>query len=160
MACSFEKTSEALWREARGPVQNVLIVVQPLESGTGVPVDNEGHVRMPLQSGSRHGRRDRTLNGFGDGRSFAGARSQQENSARVQNRADAHRDGALRNVLGGTKEFAVVLDGAFGDHFQARSRTQARGRLVEADVPVSPNAKNLQVDPPGIANGLLVRGGI
>src|SRR6059058_2467191 len=107
---------------------------------------------MRLQRRSGNGAGDGTFDGFGDGSGFGGAGGEQKNFARLENRADAHGDGAARALFAGGEEFGVVVERFATQDFEPRSRGEAGGRLVEADVAVTANAEKLQVDSAGGAN--------
>ncbi len=66
----------------------------------------------------------------------------------------------MRNFFAGSKKFAVVLDGFFREDFETRSGAKTGGGLVEADVAIAADAKDLQVDAASISNALLVGGAV
>src|SRR5207248_2778347 len=115
---------------------------------------------MELQGGGGYGRRQRPLDGSGDGGGFGRAGGQEENSFGLENCADAHGDGALRNLFARRKKFAIVFRGVFAENLQASARADAGSRLIETDVSIAADAEDLQVDAAGAANILLVRSAV
>jgi len=84
------------------------------------------------------------------------ARGEQNTFPRFQNRSYAHSDRATRAFLARRKRFRVIVNRFLAKDFQPRARRQAGSRLVEADVSVAPDPKDLQVDPSHFADGLLI----
>ena len=58
------------------------------------------------------------------------------------------------------KKVAIVFDGFAAESLQAGAGGEAGSRLVEADVAVAADAKNLQVDAAGRFDGLFVFGAV
>src|SRR5215472_4040838 len=119
-------------------------------------VQKKRHVGMKLQGRSGDGARDGAFDRFRDGGGFGVAGGEQENFARFENCADSHGDGAARAFLPGAEELRIVVKRFAAQGFETRARRQARGRLVEADMPVTADAENLEVNPTGGPDRLLV----
>src|SRR5205807_8845734 len=105
-----------------------------------------------LAVGGGNSGRDRAFDGRSDGRRLGLAGGEQENFPRLQNRADAHGDGAAGTLLARREEFRVVVHRFLAQNFQARAGADAGSRLVEADVAVAPDAQKLKVDSSGLSD--------
>src|SRR5712664_2090123 len=142
------RARRAARRQRRGGPHDPLVVVEVAEARGGLPVEQDRHLRMQLERGGGDRRGHRALHGSRDGLALRGARAQQENLPRLQDRADAHGDRALGHPLALREDAPVVLDGGEGEGLDPRPRGEARRRLVEADVAVPADAQHLQVDAP------------
>src|SRR5207244_3239896 len=80
----------------------------------------------------------------------------QKTATRFEDGRYSHRDREARHLIERSEEAGVVADGLFGQRLQSSAAAQRRAWLIEADVPVAPDAQNLQVDAAGIADHLLV----
>src|SRR5438552_2164394 len=80
----------------------------------------------------------------------------QDQLARIENGADAHRDGVHRHVFPALEEARVVIDGLLGERLESGARAQRARRLIEGDVAVGADAQDLQVDPAAFRDTLLV----
>src|ERR1700723_1870267 len=120
-------------------------------------VDNEGYVRMKLKRRSSDGGGNRAFDSPRDCVSFYVSAGQDENSARLLNRSNAHGDGTLGDFFAGDEGLAIVFDRLAGENFQPGPRSQARRRFVEANVAIAPDTKNLQVDATRCPDFLFVR---
>src|SRR6266404_7888708 len=65
-----------------------------------------------------------------------------------------------RPLLARRKRLRVVVHRFLAEHFQPRARGQAGSRLVEANVSIAADPKNLQIDAPGLADVLFIRNAI
>src|SRR5690349_18554623 len=147
---------EAIGSEKGGHFEDAMIVVALRELGSSGIVNDERYVGMELQGGSGNGASNRPFDGLGDGSRFGFAGSEQKNFAGFEDSADAHGDGAARAFLTTREEFRVVVDGFLAQNLQACAGTNAGGRLIETDMAVAADTKELKVDSPGIADGLFV----
>src|SRR6267143_6418435 len=103
---------------------------------------------------------DGPLDGFCDGLGFGRTGGEQNYFFGFEDGSDPHGNGAAGNLFAGSEGLAIVFEGFSIQDFQARSRGEARGRLVEPDMAVAPDAQNLQINSSGSADGLLIRGAI
>ena len=111
---------------------------------------------MHLHDRSRHHGRDRAFHRDLDGVRFVLATGQQQQLARLHDRADAHRDGVLGHLVNRLEEARVVLTRLLRQRFDARARTERRAWLVESDVAVRADAQHLQVNSACLLDALLV----
>src|SRR5262249_18389766 len=137
-------------------LEHTAIVVTLSERVSSVFVDDKSHVGMKLQCRSANGRRDWAFDGFGDGGSFRFSCGENQDAAPVENRADAHGDGALGNFRSGREKSAIVFNRFEREFFQTSARREAGIRLIETDVAVAADAENLQIDSAGRFDGAFV----
>src|SRR2546430_16983262 len=76
--------------------------------------------------------------------------------SRIENGADAHRDGVHRHVFPALEEARVVIDGLLGESLESGARAQRARRLIEGDVAVGDDAQDLQVDPAAFSSKFLI----
>src|ERR1051325_1810294 len=111
---------------------------------------------MHLDGAGGHHARDRTLDCLRDRLRLRFPARDQDELARLENRADAHRDRVDGHVLAPLEEARVVVDRLLRERFEARARRQRAGGLVESDVPVGADAEDLDVDPAALGDAALV----
>ena len=111
---------------------------------------------MELQRAGGHHAGHRTLDGLRHRFRLRLAARDQEQFARIEDRADAHGDGIHRHVFPAVEEPRVVVDRLLGQGLEPRARAQGAGGLVEGDMPIRADAEDLQVDPAAIRDAFLV----
>jgi len=121
---AFRHSGEAVGGEQSGHLQDALVIVALRELRGGGAIEEKRYVGMKLQRRSGNGAGDGTFDGFGDGSGFGGAGGEQKNFARLENRADAHGDGAARALFAGGEEFGVVVERFATQDFEPRSRLE------------------------------------
>ncbi len=114
-------------------------------------------VGVLLKETRRNGLGNRPLEGLGDDAGFALAEGQHENPPGLEDRADAHGNGATGDVGLAEKVAGCVVAGELVQPDQTCRALEPAARLVEADVPGPAYAENLKVDPAGVGDRLLVR---
>ncbi len=119
-------------------------------------VENQRGIMMLLQKAGSDGFGWSVLRGLLDNRSFALAESQHVDAAGIQNGADAHRDGLIRDVLLAEKGVGGVPTSHRVQRNQARMAVSRRPGLIESDMARSADAEDLNVDATGVANLLFV----
>ena len=114
--------------------------------GGGGAVQVDRGARMLLQIGRRHRAIDLSLDRAAHDRGLVLAGRQERDLAGLHDRAHAHRDRFLWNVLGAEEvgRGDASRDGVQGD--EPGSGGGAGARLVESDVPGLPDAQDLEVD--------------
>src|SRR5690349_8431820 len=115
---------------------------------------------MELQGGGGDGTSDRAFDGFGGGGGFGCTGGQQKNLAGLENRTDTHGDSTSRALFARAEEFGVVVERFAAQDFEACARSQAGSGLVEADMPIAPNAEKLEVDTACGADRVFVGGAV
>src|SRR4030095_766096 len=140
---------EPLRREKLRHLEDVPVIVALNQRICRFLVDDKGYVGMHLQSGSADRGSDGTLDGFGDSCGFGAAGGEKKQTLGVHNRADAHGDGAFGHIRFAGENVTVVFNSFTAKGFQSRSRSQTRCWLIETDMAVAADAKNLQVDTAG-----------
>src|SRR4029077_3296958 len=150
------RSQEAVRGEEGGHLEDAEVVVALGELGGGGIVDDEGDFGMELEGGSGDGGGYWAFDGFGDGGGLGGAGGEEEDFAGFEDGADAHGDGAAGAFFAGSEKFGVVVDSFLVEDFHARAGAEAGSGFVEADVAVAADAKKLQVDAAGLADGVFV----
>jgi hypothetical protein len=112
---------------------------------------------MLLQPGGRTARGRGFFHRAPDDFGFGFAEGDQFDPAGFENRSDAHRQGALRDLGKVAEEDRVVAAGDLIEVDPAGATVGGRGRFIKADVPRATNPENLQVNNAGVAdrNGAL-----
>ena len=122
----------------------------------GGAVEVERGVRVPLEEGGGdlvvHLALDRAAHDLG----LVLAGGEDEDLAGLEDRGDAHRDRLARDVLLAEEVGGGVLPGHQVERDKPGAALGARAGLVEADVPGAADAEELEVDPAGRADRLLV----
>ncbi len=118
-------------------------------------IDEETRPRMALQEARGQRFRRRALDRLRDHAGLRLAPREERDAARVEDRADAHRDRVPRHVGFAEKITRRVAPGQRVERDEPRARIPAGARLVEADVPRAADAENLQVEPARGADLLL-----
>src|SRR5688500_19671614 len=111
---------------------------------------------MLLQERRRHLDVDLTLDSPLDDSCFVLTGREDDDLARVENRRDAHRERLTRDVFLTEEIGGGILAGDVVEVHETRPTLDARAWLVEADVPRLADAEELQVDPAGLTDRLLV----
>jgi hypothetical protein len=150
------RLTEAVGSEEGGHLEDAEVVVALGELGGGGIVDDEGDFGMELEGGGRDGGSDGAFDGFGDGGGFGIAGGEEQDLAGFEDGADAHGDGAAGAFFARSKKLGVVVYSFLVEDFQAGARAKAGRGFVEADVAIAADAKKLQVDAAGLADGVLI----
>ena len=111
---------------------------------------------MQLNRAARDHRSDRTLNRLRGNAGLFRPRDQHDDALRIENRADAHREGALRHRLRRVEIDGVLRVGRRSQRLRPGAAAERRDRLVETDVPVVADAEQLKIDAARILDRFLI----
>ena len=100
----------------------------------------------------------RAEEGVPDGLGLGGSVGHHQDLPGLHDVPDAHGAGVGGDLLQAGEEAAVGLPGAVGELHLVGAQGEGVGRLVEADVAVDPQAKQLQVDAAQVPDDLVIAG--
>ena len=113
---------------------------------------------MQLQCGGGNHAGDRAFHGPGDNRRLFLAGGQQDAATAVQNGTHAHRDRAMRHQVGLRKQRRVLCACHRRKNFHPCARTKRGQRLVETEMSVLADAKQLEINAAVLGNQPFVIG--
>jgi len=137
-------------------VEDPAVVVGAGEFGCGFFVEAEDGGGVELERGGRIHRGDGAFDGLSYGLGFIFSRGEEDGFACVENGSDTHGDDMEWHRVLAPEEAGVVLAGAGGKGFDARAGGEGGCRFVEANVAVSADAEELEVDAACCADFFLV----
>ena len=137
-------------------VEDPAVVVGAGEFGCGFFVEAEDGRAVELEGGGRVHRGDGTFDGFGNGLGFVLSRGEEDGFTGVENGSDTHGDDMEWHGILAAEKAGVILAGAGGEGFDAGAGGEGGGRLVETNVAVCADSKQLEVDAACCADFFLV----
>ena len=111
---------------------------------------------MKLQNRSRKPRRHRPVERLFQRFFFSLAMYNQYNFPRAHNRPQPHAQRLGWHLFSRMKKSGIGLNGGIRQFYQMRSHRKRIARLIEANMPVEPHSKNLQVNSAKIRNPLII----
>ena len=137
-------------------VEDPAVVVGAGEFGCGFFVEAEDGGGVELERGGRIHRGDGAFDGLGNGLGFVLSRGEEDGFAGVEDGSDAHGDDMEWHRVIAPEEAGVVLAGAGGEGFDAGAGGKRGCWLVETNVAVCADPKQLEVDAACCADFFLV----
>ena len=144
-----------MFQQRLGDFDLRVIVAADEEAGGGF-VEEADDFAVELQGGGGDLGRDGAFHRVADGGGFVRAEGQEQAAAGFQNSANPHRDRQPRHFVLAAEVAGVVADGFAGQRLQSRAAAEGRAGFVEGDMPVAADAEDLQINPAGILDLLLV----
>src|SRR5260364_465087 len=121
-------------------------------------VRNHQNMGVELQHRRRAHRRNRPLDSPCQRVSLVGSDGQQHNIASVHDGTEPLGDAVTRDLLPLLKEAGIVSLCALRKGLDASARRQRTGGLIETNMSICPNAKDLNIDAISLLDGCLVCG--
>ena len=142
------------------PVEFVLVdpavMIGVTQAGGRILIEDHGCAGVQLEGGPGADGGEWTLDHVLDGANLGRPECEQEDSARVEDGADAHGESVLRHVFEGAENGTVILEGLLGEDFYPRAGAQRAGGFVEADVTIAPQTEQLDINATRIEDALFV----
>src|SRR6516164_1236725 len=122
---------------------------EPSQLGRGRLIDVASTIRVALKEACRDCFALRTFDRSAENRSLRLTPREKGELPRLQNCANPHRYRVTRHVRLTSKIPCRITPGKSIQRHQTRTRIGSRARFIKTDVPGPPDAKNLNIEPPG-----------